>query len=125
MNALTADQLETYRQAGHLTVADVFTAEQMDAALEDIARWSDEFRSTMTDEQRAWYLERGGTGDDISETPLRKLDQPVFERPAFAQLARHAALVDMVETLSGKGVSVFFSQVFMKPPGIGGPKPVH
>jgi len=31
----------------------------------------------------------------------------------------------LVESLIGSGLSVYFSQVFMKPPGGGGPKPVH
>jgi ectoine hydroxylase-related dioxygenase (phytanoyl-CoA dioxygenase family) len=31
----------------------------------------------------------------------------------------------MVEQLIGAGVSIFYSQVFMKAPEVGGPKPVH
>ncbi len=40
-------------------------------------------------------------------------------------MAKHPDVVAMVEQLIGSGVSVFFSQVFMKPPEVGGPKPVH
>ena len=35
------------------------------------------------------------------------------------------ALVEAVEQLIGEGVTLFFSQVFCKPPEVGGPKPVH
>jgi ectoine hydroxylase-related dioxygenase (phytanoyl-CoA dioxygenase family) len=56
---------------------------------------------------------------------LRKLDNPVHARPAFRRLAAHPGLVDLVEDVIGRGVTVYFSQVFLKPPHGGGPKPVH
>jgi ectoine hydroxylase-related dioxygenase (phytanoyl-CoA dioxygenase family) len=40
-------------------------------------------------------------------------------------LARAPQLVDVVETIIGPGVSVFFSQIFFKAPEGGGPKPAH
>ena len=33
--------------------------------------------------------------------------------------------MEAVEQLIGEGVTLFFSQVFCKPPEVGGPKPVH
>jgi phytanoyl-CoA hydroxylase len=56
---------------------------------------------------------------------LRKLDNPHACRGVFAALARDPALVTRVEALIGPGVSVYFSQVFLKPPRGGGPKPAH
>ena len=40
-------------------------------------------------------------------------------------MARSQALVSLVEALIGPGVSVYFSQIFFKPPEGGGPKPAH
>ena len=118
---LAVEQLETFRREGQLTVPDLFSAEQIDGALADLAEWDAEFRATLTDEQREWYLE--DPSDPAS--PFRKLDNPVFHRATFRELATARALVEAVEQLIGKGVTLFFSQVFCKPPEVGGPKPVH
>ncbi len=100
---------------------EVFAVPQIDAALEDLSAWSQEFQQSLPEEKRSWYLEPGSEDRPV----LRKLDNPVFHRAVFAQLAAHPSLVGMVEQLIGKGVSIFFSQVFMKPPEIGGKKPIH
>lgn len=56
---------------------------------------------------------------------LRKLDNPVYLRPAFRALAANETLLAMVAQLIGPDPQVFFSQIFFKAPGGGGPKPVH
>jgi ectoine hydroxylase-related dioxygenase (phytanoyl-CoA dioxygenase family) len=53
------------------------------------------------------------------------LDNPVFHRPVFRELATSDRLVALVAQIVGNGVRVFFSQVFFKPPERGGPKPLH
>lgn len=118
---LTDQQIQEYRDLGHVTVPGVFDQQTVAAALADIDAWSEEFLRQMSDEQSRWYLEQ----DDPTGTLLRKLDEPVFHRPIFRQMAQSKSLVSIVEQLIGSGISVFFSQVFCKPPGIGGPKPVH
>jgi ectoine hydroxylase-related dioxygenase (phytanoyl-CoA dioxygenase family) len=118
---LTPDQLASYGRAGHLTVPGVFTPAEMDAAIADIHEWGESFLAGLAPEQRRWYVDAGVT----SATVLRKLDNPVFHRPAIRALARDPRLVGLVEDLIGAGVTVLFSQVFFKPPHGGGPKPVH
>ena len=80
-----------------------------------------EFRAPLTQEQREWYLEK----PDDPSSPFRKLDNPVYHRIAFRELATTPMLVEAVEQLIGAGVSVLFSQIFCKAPEVGGPKPVH
>ncbi len=117
---LTDKQINTFRRTGHLTVANVFDEAEIDAAIADLDAWSTEFLGSMRSEQRDWYLE----GE--SEQPLlRKLDNPVYHREVFRKMACHQRLVAIVHQLIGGPVSVFFSQVFMKPPEVGGPKPIH
>ena len=118
---LDAKQLDAFRRDGQLTVPDLFGADEIERVLADLAEWDAEFRATLTAEQREWYLE--DSGDPSS--PFRKLDDPVFHRAAFRTLAMAPALVEAVEQLIGEGVTLFFSQVFCKPPEVGGPKPVH
>ena len=118
--SLNEEQIREFRGTGHLTVPKVFDATTIEAALADLAEWSIEFINSLTTERRAWYLEQ-----DDEASQLRKLDHPAFYRPAFADLARHANLASLVRQLIGGDVHVFFSQVFMKPPEVGGPKPVH
>ena len=118
---LDAEQLDAFGRNGHLTGPDLFSAEEIDRALADLEQWDAEFRATLTDGEREWYLE------DPSDpsSPFRKLDDPVFHREIFRELAMHSPLVEAAEQLIGAGVSVVFSQVFCKAPEVGGPKPVH
>lgn len=117
---LSEPQVQTFRQTGHLTVAEVFSSAEMDEAEADLESWSRQFLDSLSEDQRDWFLESG------SPTPrLRKLDNPVHCRETFRRLAAHPRLLAMVHQLIGPGVSVFFSQVFMKPPEVGGPKPIH
>lgn len=121
--SLTESQISEFRRRGHLTVADVFAPPEVERAAEDLERWGEAFRGQLSEDQRQWFLEDAGAGDELG--PLRKLDHPAALRPVFAELARNAQLTKMVEQLIGRGVSIFFSQVFLKPPEIGGPKPIH
>ena len=111
----------TYMEKGHATVAGVFAAAEMDAAIEDIGRWGEEFLRELPAEQRRWYLDGGVKARDV----LRKLDNPHHHRESIRKLARDARLVSLVESVIGGGVSVYFSQIFFKPPEGGGPKPAH
>ena len=118
---LTQEDLQTFHDSGHVTIPSVFTREEIVSAVADIESWSDEFLRQMRDDQQEWFLEKGTPG----RQQLRKLDNPVFHREVFRRMAAKRQLVEIVEQLVGDGVSVFFSQVFMKPPEGGGPKPVH
>jgi len=110
-----------YEKTGHFTVPGVFAPAEMDAAIEDIGRWGEEFLRELPAEQRRWYLDGGVKARDV----LRKLDNPHHHRESIRKLARDARLVSLVEGAIGKGVSVYFSQIFFKPPEGGGPKPPH
>lgn len=92
----------------------------MAAALADLDAWSQSFLRALPEEKRSWFLESGSP-----QPCLRKLDNPVFHRDVFRRMACHSNLVPILHQLIGDGVSVFFSQVFMKPPQVGGPKPIH
>lgn len=115
------DWIERYEADGHVTVPGVFTGARMDEAAADLVAWGEEFLAGLTPEQRAWYVDGGVQ----SATVLRKLDNPHRQRAVFRGLATDPVLVARVEALIGPGVSVYFSQVFMKPARGGGPKPVH
>lgn len=117
---LSQDQIDQFQRDGHLTVEGVFSPNRMAEALEDERRWGVEFLAAIEDDQRKWYVEETEDGPR-----LRKLDNPAFHRKVFQDLASDSALVAMVEQLIGRGVRVFFSQVFCKPPRGGGPKPIH
>ena len=110
-----------YEKAGHFTVPGVFSAAEMDALIEDIGRWGEEFLRELPPAQRRWYIDGGVKAREV----LRKLDNPHFHRDSIRQLARDPRLVSLVEDVIGKGVSVYFSQIFFKAPEGGGPKPPH
>jgi len=118
---MTPEQLHAYARDGHVTVPGIFTAGEMDQAIADVMDWGASYMADLTPEQRAWYLDRGV----VSAAVLRKMDNPHYHRAAFRALAADPRLVAHVEALIGPGVSVYFSQIFYKPPQGGGPKPVH
>lgn len=111
-----------YARDGYVVVPEVFDAARMDAAIADAKKWAQSFLKTLPAEKRAWYLDDGAA----EAGALRKLDNPHHTRPFFRALATDPALVTQVEELAGRpGVSVYFSQIFFKPPRGGGPKPAH
>jgi ectoine hydroxylase-related dioxygenase (phytanoyl-CoA dioxygenase family) len=110
-----------YRHSGHLTVPGLLRREETAVLIEDIQSWGEQFLQALPPAQRAWYVDGGVS----ARTVLRKLDNPHHHRDSVRTLASRPALVDMVESLIGPGVSVYFSQVFFKPPEGGGPKPAH
>lgn len=112
---------DEYQRKGHTTVAGVFSEAEMDAAVEDLGRWSEEFLAQLAPEQRRWYVDGGVQAREV----LRKLDNPHFHRASLQRLARDPRLVKLVEQLVGHGVQVCFSQIFFKAPEGGGPKPAH
>lgn len=118
---LTDADLAHYRHTGHVTVPGVFDAATTTAVVDDIHAWGSEFLSALPAEQRAWYVDGGVASRQV----LRKLDNPHHHRAVVQALARQPALVAMVEQILGPGVSVYFSQIFFKPPEGGGPKPAH
>jgi phytanoyl-CoA hydroxylase len=118
---LSDEQLGVYRRTGHVTVAGVFSPAEMDEAAAEADAWAAEFLRDLDPARREWYVDGGVRG----ATVLRKLDNPVFHREYYRRLAAHPRLLGLVEHLIGPGVSVYFSQIFCKPPEGGGPKPVH
>ncbi len=121
MAGLTPGALDAYRRTGHVTVPAVFAPQEMDAVAGDIERWGEAFLADLEPGQRQWYVDGGVKAKQV----LRKLDNPHHHREAIRALARDPRLVRLVEAIIGPGVSVYFSQVFFKPPEGGGPKPAH
>ncbi|MBX3603145.1 MAG: phytanoyl-CoA dioxygenase family protein [Rubrivivax sp.] len=119
--ALSEADLALYRHTGHLTVPGLFDQRTTDALIEDIQAWGEAFLAELPPAQRAWYVDGGVKARSV----LRKLDNPHHHRAAVRELARTPALVALVEQFIGPGVSVYFSQIFFKPPEGGGPKPAH
>ncbi len=119
--ALAEPDKAHYRHFGHITVPGLFDAREVDAVIADIHAWGEAFLAELPATRRAWYVDGGVTAREV----LRKLDNPHHHREPVRRLARTPALVSIVESLIGPGVSVCFSQIFFKAPGGGGPKPAH
>jgi ectoine hydroxylase-related dioxygenase (phytanoyl-CoA dioxygenase family) len=113
--------LRLFRHEGHLTVNGVFGTDEMDNLVRDIEQWGESFLAALPPEQRAWYVDGGVS----ARTVLRKLDNPHAHRASVTSLAHDPRLIQLVESFIGQGVSVYFSQIFFKPPEGGGPKPAH
>ncbi len=118
---LSEPDLAHYRHFGHITVPGLFDTKETSAVVADIQAWGEEFLAELPPAQRAWYLDGGVKARAV----LRKLDNPHHHRQSVRALACHPKLVAIVESLIGPGVSVYFSQIFFKPPEGGAPKPAH
>jgi len=110
-----------YRHFGHITVPGLFSKNEVEAVIDDVIAWGETFLAGLPPAQRGWYVDGGVK----ARTVLRKLDNPHHHRDAVRRLACAPALVSVVESLIGPGVSVYYSQIFFKPPEGGGPKPAH
>lgn len=118
---MSQDNRDIFNKTGHVTCAPFFELDRIDSLCGVCDDWTQEFLADLDEEKRAWYCEGLGKG----ETRIRKLDNPVFHKQAFRDLAGDPGLVACVEDLIGPHVSVAFSQVFFKPANGGGPKPAH
>jgi phytanoyl-CoA hydroxylase len=118
---LTPEHRTAYRETGHVTVRDVFSPQQIQAASDDLDAWGDEFKKTLAVEDEQYYFEQSNP----TARALRKLDNPVYARPFFRQMANDPNLLSVIHELIGTDLRVVFSQVFMKPSEVGGAKPVH
>lgn len=118
---LSEGDLAIYRHCGHVTLPGLFDQRTVTALIDDIQAWGEGFLAELPEAQRAWYVDGGVKARSV----LRKLDNPHHHRAAVRELARTPALVAQVEAIIGRGVSVYFSQIFFKPPEGGGPKPAH
>ena len=120
MTLSEADQAH-YRHFGHITVPGLFDAQDMAAVIADIQAWGDAVPGRAAARAARLVHRRRRQGALV----LRKLDNPHHHRESVRRLARAPRLVQVVESLIGRGVSVYFSQIFFKPPEGGGPKPAH
>jgi phytanoyl-CoA hydroxylase len=118
---LTPAALARFREHGHVTVPGLLTAAEADHLIAEIHAAGERFLGDLPAAQRAWYVDGGVKAREV----LRKLDNPHRSVEAVRTLAFKPELVAMVEAIIGAGVSVYFSQVFFKPPEGGGPKPAH
>lgn len=120
-HALPPDRLAFYREHGHVTVPGLLGRDETQALVADIHAWGERFLADLPPAQRAWYVDGGVKAREV----LRKLDNPHMHVPSVRALASRPALLGWVESIIGPGLSVYFSQVFFKPPEGGGPKPAH
>jgi len=119
---MSVDQIiSEYDERGHVTCAPFFKSALIDKLTDTCSTWAQHVISELNDEERRWYCETDSEGTQ----QLRKLDNPVYHKAPFQNLARNPELVALVERMIGPGLSVPFSQIFFKPPRGGGPKPAH
>lgn len=107
---LSPHQLHQYRETGFLAVESVFTPEEMAEARVAVAELVERSRF-LTEHDAEFDLEPGHT----AESPrVRRLKTPLASHPAFEQLARKPALLDMVEQLVGPGIRLHGNKLNMK-----------
>jgi phytanoyl-CoA hydroxylase len=126
LDTLTAEQRRAAARDGYLVVEDVLTPEECRmyaARLEEYGTGRRPVPAGMT-VQREPRVERGevvaAAGSDI-----RKIIRIAETDELFQGLARHPALVRILQGLLGPNLKVKESAVFMKPAGVGSAKGYH
>ena len=119
---LNESQLAEYQDKGHLTINGFYEPATVAQVIDEINIWADETRADLSVEDQRWYFENN-VPEGISV--FRKLDNPIYNRKVLRQLLVTPELLNIAKQLIGEPLTVFFSQVFMKPAKYGGPKPVH
>ena len=119
---LHESQLAEYQDKGHVTINGFYGSETVAQIIDEINSWADETRASLTKDDQRWYLEQNvPAGISL----FRKLDNPIYNRVVLRKLIVTPELLSIAEQLIGERLTIFFSQVFMKPAKYGGPKPVH
>lgn len=113
--------IDKYCEIGHVTCESLFSSTEIDHLTDACTQWAQQVISELNDDERGWYCETDSEGT----LQLRKLDNPVFHKAPFQELAKNPQLISIVERMIGPGLGVPFSQIFFKPPKGGGPKPAH
>ena len=111
---LDAAQIAQYESDGFIDVPDLFTAADT-SELRDRTRDIAEGR-VVTFPTENIEFEPGQEG--VRQlAAVRKLNHCATSDEVFARHARHAPVLDIVESLLGPDIKLYGSQAFMKPPG--------
>lgn len=118
---LTRGQMDQFWRDGFLVAEDAVTPAQLDAMRADIARWVEESRAhtkpfgppTIDGRPR---FDMGG--EHTAERPaLRRINNPSDLYPAYDDVMRNSAMVDMVADLIGPNVKFHHCKINVKLPG--------
>ena len=112
---LNSSQIDAYSENGYLAVENVVSL----AELEELRRVTDEFvekSRRVSENDDTFDLEPGHSPDSPK---LRRLKHPVSRHPVYAKYARHAGILDIVESLLGPNLRFHNNKLNMKNPGHG------
>lgn len=116
-----------FRDAGFVSVANVFTASQVQGAIDGLIQLASGPRSERVELQFE-SAARGQIEDLAPEDRLdyvRKLMWFYQEDPRIQALAEDPTLIEVVTNLLGAEPEMFQDMALLKPPGIGREKPWH
>ena len=125
--ALTAEQVDFFRTRGYLPLPDLFSDEHVTALRARIealcADWQSEAAKRAGVQQEPDVL-RGERAAASPET-VRKFADLAGAEPLFRDHACSPALLDVVEQLIGRPLSLYADQALLKPAFHGSEKPEH
>ena len=127
LSAIRGQHLEQYEAVGFLSVAGLFTPEEIHASIDALVEMASGPRPEGVDLQ----FESAGRGVIEALSPVERLDYVRklmwFYRhdPRLEALAMHPGVLGVVRRLLGAEPEVFQDMALLKPPGIGREKPWH
>jgi phytanoyl-CoA hydroxylase len=127
LRAVAASHLDQYEALGFLSVADVFSPNEVQGALDALIEMASKPRPEGMElqfESAAKGVIEGLSPEDRLDY-VRKLMWFYRHDPRLEALALHPGLLGLVRRLLGAEPEVFQDMALLKPPGIGREKPWH
>jgi phytanoyl-CoA hydroxylase len=127
LDAVTAADVQQFREAGFLVVQDAFSAEEVAAALDGlvglIAGRNPDYKGVMYEAQARDQV--AATNPEARQDLVRKISWFVEYDAGLKALAEHPKLRRVLAQLIGETPELFQDMALIKPPLIGREKPWH
>ncbi len=122
--ALSAEQVEFYRENGYLLLKSVFTREEASYLRAEAHALIRRLAETYSENgiNAAW-----GSAKEITDAPIQLLHchNAQYHSAAFARLMLDPRLTDRIADLIGENIQLHHTKLFIKPPEKGAPFPMH
>lgn len=118
---LNEEQKRFWRENGHLALENVIPADLIGAERQRFDWWSERWETSQAEPLN---IEHEVNVPPSAKT-VRKIHKLEQHDDVFRAHAFHKNLLDVVAELIGTPFSLYETQAFLKPPGIGSPKPPH
>ena len=119
--ALTPEQVQSYKDNGYVLVSNVLSDEEL-KALQDVTDDFLERSRQLTVSDNIFDLEEGHTAE---HPRLRRIKRPIKQHPTYAAILKHPRIIRLLQQVLGPSVRHYGLKLNLKPGGGGEPVEWH